>query len=72
MTLYELREEAQKQGYKLIKTPSYQCTCYMDYPNECYRKKNGSWKCVDKYEPIKWKNKGDHFPTTHCRRKGSA
>lgn len=28
------------------------CTCYMDYPNECHRHKNGKWKCVDRYKNI--------------------
>ena len=69
MTKEKLQAEAEKLGYKIVKAPSYQCSCYMDYPNKNHRNKNGSWKCVDRYEPIKCKNKGNHFPITRCRRK---
>ena len=30
-----------------------ECTCYMQYPNECHKHKNGKWKCVDNYECIR-------------------
>ena len=26
-----------------------ECTCYMNYPNKCKKRKNGKWKCVDEY-----------------------
>lgn len=69
MTIEELQLEAKKKGYRLCKIPEYQCTCYMEYPNHCHKQKNGHWKCVDDYEPIKFKRKGLHNPMTRCRRK---
>ena len=68
MTEEELRIEAKKRGYRLTKIPQYTCTCYMPYPNECHRKKNGKWKCLE-YEPLKFKRIGEHFPMTRCRRR---
>ena len=48
----ELKAEAKKLGYVVTKKPIYQCSCYMPYPNECHKNKNGKWKCVDKYNNI--------------------
>ena len=34
------------------------CTCYIEYPNEMHKFKNGHWKCVDKYicvRPLEYK-----------------
>lgn len=48
----------------------YDCSCFVDYPNESHRKINGSWKCVDKYEKCEdWKSKSIYGCKTHCRRK---
>lgn len=71
MTPSELKAEAKKQGLKVTKIPGYQCTCYASYPNENHKHKNGKWKCVDCYEPIKFKRVGVHYPETRCRRKVS-
>ena len=30
-----------------------ECTCWVKYPNENHRFKNGRWKCVDKYVCIR-------------------
>lgn len=68
MTISELKAEAKRHGYRLEKMPEYDCSCYMQYPNERHKRKNG-WKCVDKYEPIKYKPKGCYSPITHCKRK---
>lgn len=67
MTINELKQEAENQGYRLIKIPNYTCTCYMEYPNKCHKRKNGKWKCLQ-YEPIKFKRIG-HNPKTRCRKK---
>ena len=52
MTLEELKAAANKLGYVVKKKPVYQCSCYLPYPNECLKRKNGKWRCVDKYRPI--------------------
>ena len=49
----ELKAEAKKLGYVVAKKPIYQCSCYMPYPNECHRQKNGNWKCIDRYKNIR-------------------
>lgn len=67
----ELRTEAKRKGFRLCKIPEYQCTCYMEYPNKNHKHKNGHWKCVDNYEPIKFKRIGESFPMTRCRKKVS-
>lgn len=67
MTEAELRAEAKKLGYVLVKKPCYQCTCYVPYPNKSHRYKNGRWKCVDEYRPIKFEHKG-HQPLTRCQK----
>ena len=71
MTLDEVKKEAAKYGYRLQKIPDYDCSCYMPYPNENHRHKNGKWKCVDRYEPSQHKPKYDcyHMPCTFCNRK---
>lgn len=63
MTLEELKAEAKKQGYYLLRKPDYDCSCYMPYPNKCCRRGNGNWICVDKYVNIPSKGK------TKCRKK---
>lgn len=68
MTEEELKAEAKKLGYVVAKKPIYQCSCYMSYPNECHKNKNGKWKCVDKYRPIKFKRKCRYNPMTKCVR----
>ena len=65
-----LKAEARKYGYRLQRIPPYQCSCYMPYPNENHKNKNGKWKCVDKYEPIKLKQSNRYGSTTHCRLRG--
>lgn len=69
MNYDELKEEALRQGYKLLKIPEYQCSCYVPYPNESHKHKNGKWKCIDKYEPIEIKMTNQYSPCTHCRLK---
>ena len=66
MTEEELKVEANKLGYMVTKKPIYQCSYYMPYPNECHKNKNGKWKCVDKYRPIKFERKWCHNPMTKC------
>ena len=69
MTLEELKAEAKRQGYTIQKIPAFQCSCYLPYPNESCRFKNGKSKC-DNYYPIKYKQRSRYDPITHCRRKG--
>ncbi len=68
MTAEELKAEADKLGYTIAKKPCYQCSCYSHYPNACHKNKNGTWKCVDKYRPIKFKSKSKYAPITRCQR----
>lgn len=68
MTREELKEQAKLMGYTIAKKPCYQCSCYVSYPNECLKRKNGKWKCVDEYKPIKFERKGWHAPITKCAR----
>ena len=71
MTYEELKQVADEMGYKLIKKPDYDCSCYCEYPNPLCKFKNGRWKCVDKYEPVEgYKPKYDGSTVTHCRLKG--
>ena len=37
-------------GYKLVKCPDYDCCCIVDYPNKNHCRKNGHWKCIDRFE----------------------
>ena len=69
MTEEELKEEAKRMGYFVGKKPCYQCSCYMPYPNENCKRKNGKWKCVDKYKPIKFERKHIYQPMTKCVKK---
>lgn len=69
MTETELKIEAKKLGYTVVKKPCYQCSCYMPYPNEYHKNKNGTWKCVDRFRPIKFERKYLYTPTTKCVRK---
>lgn len=68
MTEEELRAEAERQGFRLQRKPRWDCSCYMPYPNKGHKNKNGSWKCVDRYEPITMEQKSWHSPCTHCRK----
>lgn len=65
----ELKAAAKKLGYVLVKKPCYQCSCYLPYPNESHKQKNGRWKCVDRYEPIEFDRKSLYSPITKCVRK---
>ena len=29
------------------------CSCWVKYPNECKKRANGKWLCVDKYRCVK-------------------
>ena len=72
MTIDELKREADKNGYRMYRKPDYQCSCYLPYPNERHKMKNGRWKCVDRYEPVehKWRYKPTiNYPITFCKRK---
>lgn len=71
MTIEKLKEEAKKHGYTLQKIPCFQCSCYMPYPNEYRRYKNGKSRCDD-YYPIKYKVRSRYDPITHCRKKEDA
>ena len=66
MTDEELKAKAKEMGYTVAKKPCYQCTCYMPYPNINHKRKDGTWKCVDKYKPIKFERKWWHIPKTRC------
>lgn len=68
MTEEELKAEAKKLGYVVMKKPCYQCTCYKPYPNESHKRKNGKWKCVDNFRPVKFNDKWLSRPTTYCAR----
>lgn len=68
MTKEELKTKAKKLGYMVTKKPTYQCSCYMSYPNERHKNKNGKWKCVDRYKPIKFERKWQYNPMTKCIR----
>jgi hypothetical protein len=68
MTEEELKAEAKKLGYTVAKKPCYQCSCYMPYPNINHKNKNGKWKCVDNYRPIKFERKWWHGPMTRCEK----
>ena len=47
----------------------YDCSCHVEYPNKAHKNKNGTWKCVDKYEKCEdWKPKSIYSCKTHCRR----
>lgn len=51
----------------MSKQRTYQCSCYCEYPNINHKNKNGTWKCVDKYEKCEdWKPKL-YSCVTHCR-----
>ena len=69
MTEEELKAEAKKIGCFVGRKPCYQCSCYQPYPNEMHRNKNGTWKCIDRYKPIKFKRKHTHQPMTRCVKK---
>ena len=68
MTEEELKALAKEMGYVVAKKPCYQCSCYCQYPNKNHKNKNGKWKCVDSYRPIKLKSKWWYGPITHCQK----
>ena len=69
MTVDDLKKEAEKAGYTVIKKPCYDCSCYSEYPNKCHQHKNGRWKCVDNYRPIEFKRNSNYSPITKCVKK---
>lgn len=66
MTVEELKELANSMGYNIAPKPNHDCSCWNPYPNECYKRKDGKWKCVDDYELIANHN----GRKTWCRKKG--
>lgn len=46
----------------------WDCSCWVHYPNDAYKKENGNWKCVDKYKCIRDLQE-PYKAKTHCRRK---
>lgn len=62
-----MRDRFQKANM-VVKEPIYQCSCYATYPNKHHKNKNGNWKCIDKYKPIKFKRKWRYGPITKCVR----
>ena len=47
-----------------------ECSCWIKYPNDMHKNKNGQWKCVDCYENIQ-QTEG-HHKKTKCRLKTEA
>lgn len=46
--------ECVKNGKKVeTDLDKIECTCWVDYPNESHKFKNGKWKCVDNYECVR-------------------
>jgi len=43
----------------------WDCSCWVDYPNESHKCKNGHWKCVDRFEFVGVSENG----CTHCKRR---
>lgn len=55
-----------------MKTKNYDCSCYAEYPNKAHLNKNGTWKCVDRYEKVEdWQPKSIYGCKTHCRKRCS-
>lgn len=48
--IFECVKNGKKVETDLDKT---ECTCWVDYPNENHKFKNGKWKCVDNYECVR-------------------
>ena len=46
-----------------------ECTCWVNYPNESHRFKNGRCKCVDYYENVYTGIESNYRATTKCRMK---
>ena len=46
----------------------YDCSCWVDYPNDSLKKPNGKWICKDKYEYIGKSKRGK----TRCKKKEQA
>ncbi len=43
----------------------WDCSCWVEYPNESHIHRNGKWKCKDIYEYVGKSKQG----CTHCRKK---
>ena len=55
-----------------VKMKTYDCHCWLHYPNERHKHKNGKWKCVDDYECVRdlvEPNLNYYNKATHCRKK---
>ena len=63
MTFDELKEEAKRQGYNLVKKPDWTCSCCCPYPNDSSEKRKR--RCLEKYEFLRRSKNGN----TYCRRK---
>ena len=72
MTERELKAEAGRQGYRLVKQQEYDCQCHMPYPNRTRICRNGYWKC-EHHEPVAELctpyNEFGYDGRTYCRRK---
>ena len=68
MDIEELKKIADSMGYRLQKKPSYDCSCWIEYPNIFHRRKNGKWKCVDLYECVS-EEQPCKEKKTYCRMK---
>ena len=63
-------KDGYEEGYADAKKKNYDCSCFADYPNESHRRKDGSWKCVDRFEKCEdWQGKYLGSCKTHCRKK---
>ena len=51
-----------------MKDKKWDCSCWRNYPNPNYKKKNGKWMCIDKYECIR-DLVAPYDKKTHCRRR---
>lgn len=70
-SINELKEEAKNWGFYLTKSRVGWCTCHCTAPNEACKRKNGKWKCVDKYEYV-YTSRYTANLITHCRKKEAA
>ena len=57
MTLEELREEAKKHGYKLVKIPEWTCSCSDAFPR--------TPRCAKTHELVKVNRRGGSY----CKKK---
>lgn len=52
-----------------MSTP-YDCSCWCKYPNTNFKRADGTWKCVDKYECVRDLQKRTCGQgKTHCKKK---